>query len=70
MTPSEYAARGWCLKRVPAGQKRPIIEGWPDTEFGLADFANGVDIAVRLGKHSRDLVDCDLDCEAAIEVAP
>jgi len=69
MTLSEYVARGWCLKPVPAGQKRPIIEGWPDTEFG-ADFANGVNIAVRLGKHLRDLVDCDLDCAGAIEVAP
>jgi len=26
--------------------------------------------AIRLGKHSRDLVDCDLDCEEAIEIAP
>ena len=70
MTPSEYVARGWCLKPVLAGQKRPIIKGWPDTEFRPADFANRVNIAVRLEKHSRDRVDCDLDWEAAIEVAP
>ena len=70
MTPSQYFARGWCLKPVLAGQKRPIIKSWPDTEFRPADFANRVNIAVRLEKHSRDLVDCDLDWEAAIEVAP
>jgi primase-like protein/bifunctional DNA primase/polymerase-like protein len=70
MTPIKYGAWGWCLKPVPAGQKRPIIKGWPNREFDPADFANGVNIAVRLGKHSRDLVDCDLDCEEAIELAP
>jgi hypothetical protein len=70
MTPSEYAARGWYHKPVPARQRRPITKDWPHKEFGPADFTNGVKIAVRLGKHSRDLVDCDLDCEAAIEVSP
>jgi len=70
MTPSEYIARGWSLKPVPSGQKRSIIKGWPDKKFGPSDFANGTNIAVRLGKLSGDLVDCDLDCEEAIKLAP
>ena len=69
-TLAEYAARGWSLKPVLAGQKRPTAKGWPDREFGPADFADGMNIAIRLGKHSRDLVDCDVDCEEAIELAP
>jgi len=69
-TLAEYAARGWSLKPVLAGQKRPATKGWPDREFGPADFADGMNIAIRLGKHSRDLVDCDVDCEEAIELAP
>jgi len=69
-TLAEYAARGWSLKPVLAGQKRPTTKGWPDREFGPADFADGLNIAIRLGKHSRDLVDCDVDCEEAIELAP
>jgi hypothetical protein len=69
MTPlSDYAARGWALKPVP--KKRPIVKGWPDREFGPADFPDGTNIAVRLGKHSRDLVDCDLDAPEAIALAP
>ena len=69
-TLAECAARGWSLKPVLAGQKRPAIKGWPDREFGPADFADEMNIAIRLGKHSRNVVDCDLDCEEAIEIAP
>jgi hypothetical protein len=66
----EYAARGWSLKPVPANMKRAVIKGWPDTEFGPADFPNGTNISIRLGKRSQNLVDADLDCEEAIALAP
>src|SRR5215831_20968401 len=70
MTPlSDYATLGWSMKPVPAGKKRSVIKGWPDIEFAPADFADGMNIAIRLGKCSRDLADCDLDCEEAIALA-
>jgi hypothetical protein len=62
--------RAWRLVPVPTGQKRPGIKGWPDREFGLADFHNGGNIAIRVGHRSGGLVDADLDCEEAIELAP
>ena len=48
-TLAEYAARGWSLKPVLAGQKRPTTKGWPDREFGPADCGDGMNIAIRLG---------------------
>ena len=65
-----YFDRGYCLKPVPDGQKNPVIKGWPDREFGTADFANGTNVALRVGRQSGELVDGDLDCEEAIELAP
>jgi len=67
---AEYLPRQWRIVPVPAGQKRPIIKGWPNRDFGLADFDDGSNVAIRLGQHSGGLVDCDLDCEEAIELAP
>jgi hypothetical protein len=65
-----YFDRGYCLKPIPIGQKRPTIKGWPDREFGPADFSGGANVAIRMGRQSGGLVDCDLDCEEAIELAP
>jgi hypothetical protein len=65
-----YYTRGYSLKPVPCGSKRPVIKGWPDQEFKLTDFAQYSNVAIRVGKRSRNLVDCDLDCEEAIELAP
>jgi hypothetical protein len=70
MMPREYLRRGWRIVPVPTGQKRPIIKGWPDRDFQLADFGDVVNVAIRLGQRSGGLVDCDLDCEEAIELAP
>jgi hypothetical protein len=68
-SPPEYIARGWRIVPIPAGQKRAIIKGWPDREFGPDDFSDGNNVAIRFGKRSVGLVDCDLDCEEAIELA-
>jgi hypothetical protein len=65
-----YFDSGYCLKPVPNGQKNPVIKGWPDREFGIADFDDGGNVAVRVGRQSGGLADCDLDCEEAIELAP
>lgn len=58
------------MKPVPVGLKRPVIKGWPDRKFGITDFDNDVNIAIRVGRQSSGLVDADLDCEEAIELAP
>jgi hypothetical protein len=65
-----YFDRGYSLKPVPLGQKSPVIKGWPNRHFGLADFGDDSNATIRLGQHSSGLVDCDLDCEEAIELAP
>jgi hypothetical protein len=65
-----YFDRGYELKPVPSGQKRPIIKGWPDRDSSLDDFYDDSNVAIRLGKRSGGLLDCDLDCEEAIELAP
>jgi hypothetical protein len=70
VNPREYMRRGYRIVPVPGGQKRPIIKGWPDREFGLADVSDGTNVAIHLGRRSGDLVDCDFDCEEAIELAP
>ena len=70
MTPLDYAERGWRVVPVASGQKRPILKNWPNQEFSPADFEPNDNIAIRVGKLSGDLADCDLDCEEATELAP
>jgi hypothetical protein len=65
-----YEDRGWAMVPVPAGQKRAVLKDWPNRRFGLADFGKGENLAIRVGRLSGDLVDADLDCEEAIELAP
>jgi hypothetical protein len=66
----EYAGRGWRTVPIPPGQKGATIKGWPDRQFEITDFDNGGNVAIRVGRHSGNLADCDLDCEEAIELAP
>ena len=65
-----YIDRGWQIVPVSPGLKRPIIKGWPNRKFGLSSFGEQNNIAVRVGRQSGDLVDADLDCEEAVELAP
>ena len=65
-----YEDRGWAMVPVPAGQKRAVLKDWPNRRFGLADFGTSENVAIRVGRLSGDLVDADLDCEEAIELAP
>jgi hypothetical protein len=64
-----YEDRGWSLVPVPAGLKRAVLKDWPNRQFGLGDFGNGENVTIRLGQRSGALVDVDLDCEEAIELA-
>src|SRR5260370_21000069 len=73
MTPLEYARRGWGVVPIPRGQKKPVISGWQNYFAAIEDipqlFRNGENVAVRLGPRSGDLVDVDLDCSEALELA-
>jgi hypothetical protein len=69
----DYLQRGWSVVPVPRGPKKPSICGWQNFSAATEDvpqlFGNGVNIAVRLGSKSRDLVDTDLDGPEALELA-
>jgi Primase C terminal 2 (PriCT-2)/Bifunctional DNA primase/polymerase, N-terminal len=64
-----YEDHGWSLVPVPAGLKGAALKDWPNRRFGLADFGNGENVAIKLRRRSAGLVDVDLDCEEAIELA-
>lgn len=81
-----YAARGWRLVPVhrpdaatracscgkadcPKPGKHPDGRHWPGGSAELLHF-EGRNVGVKLGPESRDLADVDLDCNAAVAVAP
>lgn len=64
----EYLARGWIVVPIPRGAKVPKVEGWQTGRFGAAWFRGDENIGVHLGPSG--LVDIDLDCAEAIELAP
>ena len=61
----DYHSRGWPPIPVPAGQKKPVIDGWQKLLLAKEDlpryFANGVNIGLLLGELSGHLTDVDLD---------
>jgi Bifunctional DNA primase/polymerase, N-terminal/Primase C terminal 2 (PriCT-2) len=69
----EYARRGWRVVPIPAGIKKPVIDGWPDLILTADDlpryFGADQNLGIRLGAASLALVDIDLDCPAALELA-
>ncbi len=73
---SDYLARGWSIVPIPYGKKRPILEDWPKLRIGRETipnyFRNGQNsnIGVILGQPSHGLVDVDLDCAEAVDIAP
>jgi hypothetical protein len=78
VTPTAAAAvdairRGWAPIPAPAGEKAPRIPGWGNLRLTLADvpgyFSNNENIGIILGAASGGLVDIDLDCQEAIEIA-
>ena len=66
----DYHRLGWALVPIPAGLKRSILRDWPNRRFGVADLDPTGNLAIWLGRYSGNLVDGDLDCEEAIELAP
>src|SRR4051812_6927290 len=73
MTPDravrEYCHRGWHVVPDPPNLKRPILKEWNITVFTPRDFAENDNVGVVLGERSGWLVDVDLDCTEALELA-
>lgn len=69
----EYVRRGWSVVPIPFKQKRALRKGWRSlrlTEDELpAIFGQPANIGLILGEPSGWLVDVDLDCPEAIELA-
>ena len=68
-----YRKRGWMPVPIPAGQKGPRISSWQNlrlSEDELPQHFNCTgNIGLLLGEPSGGLVDVDLDCPEAIELA-
>lgn len=69
-----YLSRGYRPIPLPHGEKSPRLRGWPDLrlcEDELPHHFNGTgNIGLLLGEPSGWLVDVDLDCPEAVELAP
>jgi len=65
-----YEQRGWAVIPVNAGEKRATVKGWNIRKFELGDFDPSGNIGMRFGTDSGGLVDLDLDCTEAIDLAP
>lgn len=69
----EYVRRGWCVVPIPFKQKRAVIKGWEQLRLTDNDlplyFDQPANIGIILGEPSNWLVDVDLDCPEAIELA-
>jgi len=69
----EYIERGWVAIPVPQKEKAPRIPGWQHLRLNVEDlpqhFNNGQNVGVLLGEPSNWLIDVDLDCVEALQVA-
>jgi len=68
-----YRQRGWMPVPIPSGRKGPRLKGWPALRIDEADlpkYFNCVgNIGLLLGEPSGWLIDVDLDCAEARELA-
>ena len=68
-----YTARGLFVVPIPAGSKGCRLKGWQNLRLTDADlpsaFRAGSNVGVILGEPSGWLVDVDLDCDEAVELA-
>ncbi|MFV0441969.1 MAG: bifunctional DNA primase/polymerase, partial [Planctomycetaceae bacterium] len=69
----EYVRRGWCVLPIPFKKKKTLQTGWRKlrlTEEELPQyFDQPANVGIALGEPSNWLVDVDLDCPEAIELA-
>lgn len=68
-----YTRRGWRVVPIAAGAKAPTLKGWPSLRLEEPDLASHfhgeTNIGLILGEPSGWLVDVDLDCDEAVELA-
>lgn len=68
-----YLQRGWFPVPIPASQKRPLVANWQNLRLTAAQceaaFRPGSNVGLILGEPSGWLVDVDLDCAEALELA-
>ena len=64
-----YIARGWPPVPIPARQKGPRIAEWQKGGFAPSDIDPAGNVGVILGEPAHGLVDVDLDCPEAVEMA-
>jgi hypothetical protein len=69
-----YLARGWEIVPIKPRSKQPRMKDWPNTHIALREvsrhFRGGDNIGLLLGAASGGLVDVDLDCSEALQLAP
>jgi hypothetical protein len=65
-----YAKRGWRFIPLRPESKMPARKGWTEREFSIDELPTDANVGVILGAVSGDLVDIDLDSEAAVALAP
>jgi hypothetical protein len=72
-TAAEEAARQIAAKRrvvvVPAGEKKPRDDAWQKQHYAAEHFTTSSNIGLILGDASNGLIDVDLDCTQALELA-
>lgn len=68
-----YLSQGYCPLPIQAGEKSPRLRGWTSLRLSEADLAAHFhpdsNIGLILGEPSGWLVDVDLDCDGAVELA-
>ena len=70
----EYIRRGMAPVPIPVRKKAPVVSEWQRlrlTEFDLATYFDSkpMNVGVLLGEPSNGLIDVDLDCTEALELA-
>lgn len=64
-----YVDEGWSPIPIPAGEKGPRGSGWESASYQLADFHDGMNVGVHLGRADAFLYDVDLDAKEAAVAA-
>lgn len=65
----DYIARGWQPVRIPPGRKGPTDTEWQNRGYTAVDFRPNDNVGIVLGPKSGALIDLDLDCLEAIQLA-
>jgi putative DNA primase/helicase len=65
-----YISAGWSLIRIPPLAKGPRESNWPEVDYPPDSFGPEHNVGIKLGARSGYLVDIDLDCDEALELAP